>query len=203
MVPDVVDCSPKIRNLETDDQIRIPDDSTGSLVEGMTRRKFSARHRRLERLGQIDQQFHSLGRAYRLPAHQDRIFRRDEKFRQLRNRARISRRRPRQRELGDMHSGRVRNWSLLEVAIGHQYHRASWWRHRYLVGADGGLPKVRERDWKVIPLGVITDHRRGILSAVVPLHARPPRRNVDRVSENDEDRNPPGIRVIDRHCGML
>ena len=76
-------------------------------------------------------------------------------------------------------------------------------RHRDLVRAHRRLGEVRQRHRRVVPLRVVAHHRRGILHAVHPLHARRPHRRVERVAEDDVDRHAIAPRVVDRHRRVL
>ena len=64
MIADIVDGSPEIRHLQTNDQVRITEQSAARLVERVTRWEPPAHDRRLQRLRQFDEQFHSLRCAY-------------------------------------------------------------------------------------------------------------------------------------------
>ena len=62
---------------------------------------------------------------------------------------------------------------------------------------------MRQRDRQIVPLREVAHHRRRILHAVVPFHARHALRRVDGVAENDVDRHAVAVGVVDRHGGVL
>ncbi len=102
-----------------------------------------------------------------------------------------------------MQPGEGGDRSFLQVAVGHQYHRAPRRSQGDLVSPHGGLGEMRERNRQVVPFRVIANHRRCVLSAVIPLDPGPPRRHIDRIAKNDEHRRPAGEGVVDGHRGVL
>ena len=93
--------------------------------------------------------------------------------------------------------------ALLHVVVYHQHHRPHGRRHSEFVGPNGGFGEVAQRSGFIVPLDVIADHRRHILSAVVRIDAVCPRAAVHPVADDDVDRHPVGVGVVDRHRGVL
>ncbi len=62
---------------------------------------------------------------------------------------------------------------------------------------------MRERNRQVVPLGVIAHHGGRVHHAVIPLDARPPHGCIDRISQNDVNRDAVAIGIEDRHRRML
>ena len=91
---------------------------------------------------------------------------------------------------------------LLQAAVEHDHDRRHRRGERDLIGAHGRLGEVGQRPRRVVPLGVVADHRRGVLHAVVPLGAAPDRR-VGVVAEDHVHRHAIAPRVVDRHRRML
>ena len=56
---------------------------------------------------------------------------------------------------------------------------------------------------RIVPLGIVADHGGGVLHAVRPFDVPAPPVGVENVTKNDEDRDAVGVRVIDRHGGVL
>ena len=56
---------------------------------------------------------------------------------------------------------------------------------------------------RIVPLGIVANHGGGVLHAVRPFDVPAPPVGVENVTKNDEDRDAVGVRVIDRHGGVL
>ena len=130
---------------------------------------------------------------------------RDEHLRELGDRTRVGRRwggwrQSRHAQLPTIGDG---DRFLLEGGIRHQHHGPVRRGRRYLVGAHRRLGEVRERHRRVVPLGVIADHRRGVLHRVRPLHVAAPPRGVEDVADHHVDGHAIGKGVVDRHRRML
>ena len=171
----------------------------------MARRQVSALidHRRLKRFGEGDEVLHALLGVNHVSRNDHRILRRDQELGSFHDRAGISLRRRIQRELGYAQRGVIGNGRLLQGAIDHDDHRLSRRSHGDPVGAHSGLREMRQRDGGVVPFGVLADHGRRILGAVIPLHAGAPLGGVEGVADHDEDGRPAGPGVVDTHRGML
>ena len=92
---------------------------------------------------------------------------------------------------------------FLQLAVGNQNHGHHRRRHRDFVGTDGRLRKLRQRNRKIVPLGVVAEHSRGVLDAVGPFDGRHPLGGVNNISADHDHGNVVAVRVINRHRSML
>ena len=159
--------------------------------------------RRLEQLRELDQIADPGLRASGAIGHEDGVFGGDQQPRQLGHGAGIALRRRHHRQLRDPQHDAVRNRPLLKFGVGHDDDGTIGRRHRHFVGAHARLGVVLQRDRHVVPLDVVANHRGRILDAVLPLRARDARHGIERVAENDIDRNPVAVRVVEGHGRVL
>ena len=96
-----------------------------------------------------------------------------------------------------------RHWIVLQVGVGHEKHRHHGRRHRDFVSANGRLGEVLQRDRRVVPFNEVSNHRPGILHAVDPRHFTAAMLRVERVADDEIDRNAIAPSVVKRHRRML
>ena len=203
----VVERAPEVFDIQGDDYIRIRYQSAPAqrLIERVTRRQVAALiyDRNLQRFREFDELLHAALRAHHVPGDYHGIVRRHQELGSFRDRTRIPLRRGIERKLRYAQGNVLRNGRFLQSTIGHQYHGLPRRSHRDPVSAHGGFGEMRQRDGHVVPLGVIADHGRGILRAVVPLHARTSFHRINGVAEHDKYRCFARPGVVDAHRRVL
>ena len=160
-------------------------------------------HRNLKRFGEFDEMLHASFGMHEVSGDEHRILGRDQELGRFHDRAGISLRRPIQGELRYAQRGVLRNRRLHQGAVEHDDDGLSRRRHGDLVGANGGLREMRQRDGEVVPLGIVADHGGRVLGAVIPLHAGAPLVGVNGIANHNDNRRPARPGIIDAHGGML
>ncbi len=161
--------------------------------------------RRLQRLSELDHQFHARGCPRRSIRVDHRTLGVDEQGRRFPDRARFSRGRDGMDQLRYRRSVGRATGNL--VLLHHRVDRQQGWpirrRHGELVRAHGGLAEVAQRARRVVPLGKVTNHRRAVGSRMRPRHFPDPLADVRKTARHHEDGHPVGIGVVDRHGAVL
>ena len=132
-------------------------------------------HRRLQRLGELDEQTHAVLVARHVAREHERVLGADEQLRDFCDRRRVAGRRARERELRNPQRRAVTHRFFLQRRVDDQHHGAARLRHRHAVGAHGGLREVLQRRRRVVPLQHVAHHRGRVRHRVrPPVEQRPP-----------------------------
>ena len=156
---------------------------------------------RLQRLGELDEPRHALGRAGAAADHNHRVLGGHEQPGGFADGAGIAGRRLMNVDLREAQPGG--RLGVLHVIVDGDRDRPHGRRHRDRIRARGRFRKVPQRHRIVVPLRHVADDRGRILRAVDPEHLARALGRVLRVAEHEKYRHAIAPRVVDRHRRVL
>ena len=200
--------APEVRKLKADDDVSPRNHGARRPAEIMGVGEVHAvalvDNRALQKLRQLHQQLHAIGRARAAISHDHRTVSRHQKTRRLLHRVAVALRRGARHIAGDIELGAMFvDGLLLQARIEGDRDGPIGRRHGDLVGAHHGLRVMLQGDGGIVPLGVVAHDGVDVLRGMEGRHARRARGRVQIIAADDDQRHPVAIGVVDGHGGVL